>query len=107
MRRLRWVGRGLLGLTVLFVLAAWFMAWSRHREEVNRLRRAFGPDAPVPAFNPVRLFDPATLPLAAWEFYVCAFAAGIPGLICLIMARPPRSTGNNGAGDAQSSPRTT
>src|SRR5262245_23601946 len=87
---LRWAGWGLLGLAAVFILAAWVAAWSDYQEEVRRQRFVWGPDAQVPALTPARLFDPDTLPLLAVEFYVCSFAAAVPGLVCLILARRTR-----------------
>jgi peptidoglycan/LPS O-acetylase OafA/YrhL len=87
MRWLRSIGRGLVGVAALFVLAAWLAVWSQHRDEVRRQRFAFGPDARVPAFNPVNLVNPEAMPVPACAFYICAFAAVVPGLVCLILAR--------------------
>jgi hypothetical protein len=94
MRWLLWIGRGLLIVAVLNVFAAWLMVWSKHQEEVERHQLAWGPDAKVPAFNPLRAFDPSALPLIAVEFYVCALALAVPGIVCLILARQPRRPKN-------------
>ena len=89
MRGVRWFGRVLLCLTALFVLAAWYMVLLDHQHEVKRLRMAWGQNAEVPSFNPLNLVNPTTLSINAWGFYVFAFASGIPGLVCLILAWKP------------------
>ena len=58
-----------------------------HRREVERLRFVWGVDAKVPSFNPLSVLNPVGMPLLAWEFYILALMVGIPGLVCLALAR--------------------
>jgi hypothetical protein len=86
MRVLKWTGRGLIAVAVLFVLGAWYDVWSDHRDEAERVRFVFGRDADVPSFNPLDLFNPATMPLGAKSWYILALATAVPGLVCLILS---------------------
>ena len=89
-RRYRLLGGILLGLGTLSVLTTWLGIWQAHRRKVERLRLVWGPDAAVPAFNPVRLFDPNAIPFEVSGGYTVASVLSIAGLLLLLLSRHRR-----------------
>jgi hypothetical protein len=100
MRVLRWAGAVLIVLAIVFVGFAWGVVRREHRREVERIRYAHNRDYDAP-FDPVNLVDPKTLSDAAIAWYMLAFCAGVPGLLCLLISFIP--TGKRGTGPAAES----
>ena len=57
MRILLWMSRVLIAIAVAWVFVAWYQVWAEHRKEVERVRFVWGPNADIPSFNPLDLFN--------------------------------------------------
>ena len=54
---MKWAARILLALAAACMLTSLYMAWSVHREEVERVRFALGPNATTPGFKVEQLAE--------------------------------------------------
>jgi hypothetical protein len=79
------LGLFFLAVALLFVLAAWFEAWSVHRKEVDRRRLVWGPEAEVPFFDPTTAFLPARMPEDTKTFYVFAAPCAAAGVLFMFL----------------------
>jgi hypothetical protein len=88
---LRAWSRIFFAVTVCCVLGAWYIIWADHRREVDRERLVWGPNADVPIFNPLDLFNFATMNSEAVVSYGLGALTGTLGLLCWFGGRKRRA----------------
>jgi hypothetical protein len=76
-----WLGLLLLTLAVFLVSVGWYGAWRDHRKEVERQRFVWGPNAPIPEFDPAVLFLPGKMSDDTAASYMLAGPFALAGFL--------------------------
>jgi hypothetical protein len=91
MRDLLWLSRVCLAIAVAWIFSAWNAVWTEYRKEVGRIRFGMGPNAEVPIFNPLDLFNSAMMKTGgnAMSGYVFAGLSGLLAFLCWLLQWHP------------------